>query len=186
MFINEGIWRFTMINDYDNTSPVTDSVMGGNTASNDEVISTLNGLIEICRDGEEGFKEAAEGVERSDLKTTFYEYSRQRAEFAGVLQGLVRTLGGDPESAGSFSGAVHRSWINIKAAVTGRDEEAILNECERGEDYAKDAYTDALKLALPANVEDVLRQQSQSVQAAHNRVKELRNTEDRRSAGTSI
>src|SRR6187455_1662390 len=107
--------------------------------SNDDVISTLNSLIETCKDGQLGFKEAAEGVERSDLKSAFYEFSQQRAEFAGVLQGLVRSLGGEPEDDGSMSGAFHRSWIDIKAAVTGRDEEAILNECERGEDYAKGA-----------------------------------------------
>lgn len=170
-----------MINDYEATKPITtDATLGSEgVTGNDEVISLLNNLIETCKDGEQGFKEAAEGVERSDLKSTFYEYSQQRSQYAGVLQGLVRSLGGDPESGGSISGAVHRGWINIKAAVTGRDEAAILNECERGEDYAKEAYEEALKTSLPANVEDVIRQQSQGVQAAHNRVKELRNSESR-------
>jgi len=144
--------------------------------SNDNVISTLNNLIQTCRDGQEGFKEAAEGVKRSDLKTIFYEFSQQRAEFAGVLQGLVRSLGGDPETEGSFSGALHRGWIDLKSAITGEDDEAILNECERGEDSAKSAYADALKTSLPANVDDIVRQQSQAVQAAHNRVKALRDS----------
>jgi uncharacterized protein (TIGR02284 family) len=153
-----------------------------NTESNDSVISTLNSLIETCKDGQYGFKEAAEGVERTDLKSLFYEFSQQRAEFAGVLQGLVRSLGGEPEDTGSISGAAHRSWIDIKAAVTGRDEEAILNECERGEDYAREAYTDALKLTLPANVTDILTQQAQAVQAAHNRVKMLRDAEGHKTA----
>ena len=157
----------------------TDTNAGANVDANDDVISTLNNLIETCKDGEQGFKEAAEGVERSDLKSTFYEFSQQRSQFAGVLQGLVRNLGGDPEAAGSFSGAVHRGWINIKAAVTGKDEGSILNEAERGEDYAKEAYEEALKKSLPANVEDVIRQQSQAVQAAHNRVRDLRNAESR-------
>jgi uncharacterized protein (TIGR02284 family) len=170
-----------MINDYEATKPITtDASLGSSdTASNDDVISLLNSLIETCKDGEQGFKEAAEGVERSDLKSTFYEYSQQRSQFAGVLQGLVRSLGGDPESGGSISGAMHRGWINIKSAVTGQDEAAILNECERGEDVAKEAYEAALQTSLPANIEDVLRQQSQGVQAAHNRVKELRNSERR-------
>ncbi|MFN0277615.1 MAG: ferritin-like domain-containing protein [Pyrinomonadaceae bacterium] len=145
-------------------------------ATNDDVISTLNGLIQTCRDGQDGFKEAAEGVERSDLKSLFYEYSQQRSEFAGVLQGLVRSLGGDPETEASFSGALHRGWIDIKSAVTGRDEHAILNECERGEDSALAAYRDALKMSIPANVSDVVREQSQAVQAAHNRIKELRDS----------
>lgn len=174
-----------MINDYEATKPITeDATISGGTEreDNDSVISTLNGLIETCKDGQEGFKDAAEGVERSELKSLFYEFSQQRAEFVGVLQGLVRQLGGDPETAGSFSGAMHRGWINIKSAVTGKDEGAILNECERGEDYAKDAYAEALKLDLPTDVAEVLRQQSQAVLAAHNRIRALRNAENSKTA----
>ncbi|HVF47071.1 MAG TPA: PA2169 family four-helix-bundle protein [Pyrinomonadaceae bacterium] len=170
-----------MINDYEATIPMTQdaTIPGGTSAeTNDSVIATLNTLIETCKDGQEGFKDAAEGVENSELKSLFYEYSQQRAEFVGVLQGLVRSLGGDPETSGSVTGAVHRGWINIKSAVTGRDEGAILNECERGEDHAKEAFAEALRLNLPANVADVISQQHQSVLAAHNRVRALRNAEN--------
>lgn len=169
-----------MINDYEATEPIVpESDRPSTTASNDDVISTLNNLIETCKDGQAGFSTAAEGVERSDLKSTFYEFSQQRAEFLGVLQGLVRSLGGDPEDSGSISGTLHRGWIDIKSAVTGQDEEAILNECERGEDYAKEAYENALKTDLPSNISQVVEQQAQSVQAAHNRVRSLRNAESR-------
>src|SRR5881409_1158135 len=110
-----------MINDYEATKPMTtdaEPVREG-TMSNDDVVSTLNGLIETCKDGQEGFKQAAEGVERSDLKSLFFEFSQQRAHFAGELQSLVQTLGEDPAKSGSFAGSLHRGWINIKSAVTG-------------------------------------------------------------------
>lgn len=178
-----------MINDYEATNDITDQNYATATtaaASNDDVISTLNSLIETCKDGQDGFKTAAEGVERSDLKTLFYEFSQQRSEFVGVLQGLVRNLGGDPENSGSVSAALHRGWIDIKSLVTGKDEGAILNECERGEDVAKDAYQTALKVNLPANVRDVLSQQSQAILAAHNRVKALRNAENSTGSGSSF
>ena len=173
-----------MINDYEAINPMTTDAVLVSTQpeSNDDVISTLNGLIETCKDGQNGFKTAAEGIERSELKTVFYEFSQQRSEFAGVLQELVRSLGGDPESTGTLSAAVHRGWMDIKSLVTGKDEEAILNECERGEDYAKDAYAEALKSNLPANVADVLGQQSQAILAAHNRIKALRNAESQKAA----
>ena len=64
--------------------------------TNDEVISLVNGLIEVCKDGQEGFKTAAEGIEDSSMKTLFYEYSQQRAQFAGDLQNELLRLGGDP------------------------------------------------------------------------------------------
>lgn len=165
-----------MINDYEATNKITDPnyTTPNASASNDTVISTLNGLIETCKDGQEGFKQAAEGVENSQLKSAFYEFGQQRAQFAGELQTLVRELGGDPENSGSISGALHRGWINIKSAVTGKDEGAILNEAERGEDSAKNAYKDALEQNLPSNVFNVIQQQYTAVQKAHDSVKSWR------------
>lgn len=170
-----------MINDYEGKKPITDNsnVTGKETISNDNVVSTLNGLIETCKDGQEGFKQAAEGIERSDLKSLFFEFSQQRAHFAGELQSLVQTLGEDPETSGSFAGSLHRGWINIKSIVTGKDEEAILNECERGEDVAKKVYKDALDEPLPSYILDTVRNQYESVLQAHDRVKALRDSFDR-------
>ena len=146
------------------------------TLSNDEVISTLNGLIETCKDGQEGFKHAAEGITDSQIKSAFYEYGQQRAQFAGELQTLVRELGGDPENSSSILGTLHRGWIDIKSAVTGKDEAAVLNEAERGEDVAKDAYKSALEQNLPMNVRSILEEQYRAVKEAHDNVKMMRNT----------
>lgn len=160
-----------MINEYGTTQPDY-----SNTPSNDDVISTVNGLIQTCKDGQEGFKHAAEGVQNSDLKTFFYELGQQRSQFAGQLQELVRELGGDPENSGSFSGVLHRGWLDIKSIVTGKDDSAILNECERGEDIAKNAYKDALEQPLPADVASIVQTQYTNVQAAHDKVKALRDS----------
>jgi len=142
--------------------------------ADDNTISTLNNLIETCKDGQEGFKQAAEGIERSDVKSVFYELGQQRAKFAGELQGLVREMGGDPETTSSTAGALHRGWINIKSVITGKDDAAILNEAERGEDVAVNAYKKALEENLPANVQTVVQQQSTEVKAGHDKVRSLR------------
>src|SRR5918911_5383484 len=117
----------------------------------DDVISTLNNLIETCKDGQNGFQTAADGVKNGELKTLFLTYAQQRAQFAGELQAEVRRLGGDPETTASTVGALHRGWINLKAAITGEDEGAIISECERGEDGAVRAYEDALRGELPGD-----------------------------------
>lgn len=167
-----------MINDYEATSPMTSEHINNGTDnfSTSDMVSTLNELIETCKDGQEGFKQAAEGVERSDLKSLFFEFSQQRAHFAGELQTIVQSLGEEPETSGSTAGALHRGWINIKAAVTGKDEQAVLNECERGEDSAKNTYKEALENPFPSHILDVVRNQYDSIQMAHDRVKALRDS----------
>jgi len=153
--------------------------------ANDSVTTTLNNLIETCKDGQEGFQQAAEGVQDSSLKSLFYEYSRQRAQFAGELQSLVRELGGEPETSSSTAGALHRGWINIKSAVTGHDDAAILNECERGEDVAKNAYKDALAADLPSNVSSLIQTQATQVQQAHDRIRSLRDAANNESSSST-
>src|SRR5207237_9309538 len=94
-----------------------------------EIISTLNNLIETLKDGQEGFKQAASGVDDPQLKTTFDTLSMQRSRFAGELQGEVVKLGEpEPEKSSSVAGSMHRAWMNVKSAVTNRDRRAILAE----------------------------------------------------------
>ena len=142
--------------------------------NNQKVISTLNNLIETCKDGQEGFRTCAENVQNSELKTLFMEASQRCAEGAKELQSEVLRLGGDPDTQGSISGAVHRGWLNIKSAVTGKDAVAVLNECERGEDVAVKSYQDALDQDLPAGIRNLVERQYRGVLANHDRVRSLR------------
>ena len=143
---------------------------------NKKVISTLNDLIETCRDGQNGFQEAAENVKSPELKNFFNKAALDRAQFVGELQLEVRTLGGDPEKRGSTTAAIHRAWIDIKGTMTGKDDHSILNECERGEDSAVDAYKNALKLGLPTNILPTVERQFQSIKQVHDRVKQMRDS----------
>lgn len=143
---------------------------------NDKVISTLNDLIETCRDGQNGFKEAAQNVKSADLKTFCNEIAIERGQFMAELQIEVRRLGGDPEKSGSTAGAMHRAWMDIKGTLTGKDDHSILSECERGEDSAVDTYRDALKLGLPTNILSTVERQFQSIKQVHDRVKQMRDS----------
>ncbi len=141
---------------------------------NDQEISVLNNLIETCKDGELGFKTAAEGLKSSALKTKFLEYSRERGAMARELQNEVRRLGGDPETSGSMSGSMHRGWLDIKSVVTGNDDHAIVAEAERGEDVAKSVYENALKESLSATLQTIVQQHAAKVRVVHDAVRDLR------------
>lgn len=139
------------------------------------IASILNSLVETCKDGEQGFRAAAEGVKDVDLKAFFHEMSVQRGQFKNELQLVVNSLGEETEHSGSVMGSLHRGWIDIKAALTKGDDHAILEECERGEDSAVSEYRDALGHdELPADVRSVIERQYPAVQAAHDQVKALR------------
>ena len=138
-----------------------------------EVISTLNTLIETCRDGEQGFREAAKNLKDPSVKSMFTEIAYERAKFAEELKSEVERLGGTPDEGGSISGAAHRGWVNVKGALTGRDDKQIIAEAERGEDVAVETYRDALKEPLPVGVESVVHRQFDHVKEAHDRVRAL-------------
>jgi uncharacterized protein (TIGR02284 family) len=140
---------------------------------NDKAISTLNGLIETCKDGEQGFRTAAEGLTDPQTKSSFLTYSRDRAQMARELQDEVRRLGGDPDKSGSMTGSLHRGWINIKSVVSGKDDGTIIAEAERGEDAAKKAYEEALRAGLTGTTLALVQQQSARVHATHDRVRLL-------------
>jgi uncharacterized protein (TIGR02284 family) len=139
-------------------------------------ISVLEELIQTCKDGQKGYQEAASKVKRSDLKTFFNEQSLERSRFAGELEAeLIRLGKPDKKVSGSVVGTLHRAWIDTKVGLGGGDK-TVLEWLEHGEDRAKDAYQKAVTADLPENIAQIVRGQAASVQAAHDKVRSLRDT----------
>ena len=138
-------------------------------------IDILKNLIELCRDGQNGFREAAEKITDPEIRTFFHEKSLERGQFVGQLENELHRLGEkDVDTSGSVGGAVHRTWIGLKSALGG-GEHAILAEAERGEDAAKDAYKKAIESKnLSQEVLPIVHQQYESIQSTHDRVKAYR------------
>ncbi len=141
-----------------------------------DVADVLNGLIETCKDGEEGFKTAAEKVKEPSLKTLFSKYSTQRATYAQELQGAVSALGESPSEHGHVAASLHRGWINLKEAMSKDEDKAIIDEAEAGEDAAKKAYSEAVAKTLPSNVMSMVRKQYDGVLEAHGVVRDLKHS----------
>ena len=140
----------------------------------DRTIEILNDVLETCHDGEKGFRAAADAAQSAELKTFLNQSATQRATFASELTKVVTTLGGEPHTTGHVAGALHRGWLNIKTAISKHDDRAILEECEKGEDAAKEAFTKALKEPLPTDLRATIERMAAQVSQTHDRVKELR------------
>jgi uncharacterized protein (TIGR02284 family) len=139
-----------------------------------EIRSILNGLIETCKDGDEGFRSAAEKLKDPAIRSQFLQFARQRAQFAGELQAEVTRMGSEPAKSGSTTGALHRGWIGLKNAITGGSDHSILEEAERGEDAAVKNYHDALSKGLPGDIEAIVYRQSKVILETHNTVRSVR------------
>jgi uncharacterized protein (TIGR02284 family) len=142
--------------------------------SPESLTSVLNDLVETSKDGDKGFRAAADDTKTAELQAIFLRRSQDCATAAADLQQLVTRLGGKPESTGSIAGAVHRGWVHLKAAASGRADLAILEECELGEDVAKARYRKALEESLPEDVRMVVQQQYEGVVRNHDQIRRLR------------
>jgi uncharacterized protein (TIGR02284 family) len=140
---------------------------------NAEVVSVLNNLIETCEDGIHGFRTASEAVSNPTAKALFASRLPNIQRGEAELKAEVRRLGGDPDKRGTIAGAIHRGWIDLKSAVTGKNEEAIVMECERGEEHAAHVYEDALQKDLPLDTRAMVERQYRGVVENLERVRAL-------------
>ena len=139
---------------------------GGNT----ETIALLNDLIDTCKDGEKGYREAAEEIENAFYRMLFTDYSRQRAKFASELKSQVVKLGDHPDRRGTVKGTIHRGWMNLRTAIAGKNDDLIIAECKRGEEMAIKQYKEALKHDLPSQIKSLLEQQMNEIMSTQKRV----------------
>ena len=142
--------------------------------SQKDIVGVVHHLIERCKDGSKGFFTAAEDVDDPQLKSMFKNFSVQRDSMITELQNELHKMGKTDSESGSIEGKIHRAWIDLSSALASKDRHRILEECERGEDYAVSAYEKALKADLPANLHQIVEQQYQQVKQTHDQVRNLR------------
>ena len=161
---------------YDTTDrsafPMADDAVGDGTV-------TLNTLIGTLIDSIEGYQKAAADTSNARFAEMFNARAQERQQVLTRLQAAVARLGGNPEDDGTTAGAAHRGWINLKEAVLGKDDEAIVNEVERGEDYLKAKFEAAREhVDLPAEARAAVEDAWTSVRAGHDEMSALKHAID--------
>ena len=144
-------------------------------AEHSDTISTLNTLIATTIDSITGYEDSAQNIDNDRFRQIFRQRANERQQVIESLRAEVRRLGGNPEDDGSFLGKAHQRFEDLKAAVTGRDEKAIINEVERGEDYLKDKFETALNSGtLDGESRAVVERCYQSVRSGHDQMSQLK------------
>ncbi len=144
-------------------------------ANRSYIVDELEKLIEICRDGQQGYREGAEHARDPQLKALFNEVSLERAKFAGDLESeAVRWGKADVDRSGTPLGALHRGWTSLKASLGGGDD-AILASMETGDKAAMEEYDRCIRDSqMPDDILGIVRNQAQALVGTLDRIQALR------------
>ena len=138
-------------------------------------IRTLNSLIASTIDSINGYEESAKAVDTGRFADQFQARANERRQVLGQLRGEVSRLGGNPEDDGTLAAGAHRAFLDLKATVTDRDDEAVIKEVERGEDHIKAKFEEALRDdKLAPETRSVIESGFQSVKSGHDQMSALK------------
>ncbi len=138
-------------------------------------IDAMEKLIEVCRDGQEGYRNGAEHAKDPQIREFLDTVSLERAKFAGDLENEAIRLGKhDVKRTGDTLGAIHRGWTDLKASLGGGDD-SILSSMETGDKYAQEQYQKYIDdKQIPGDIIGMIRNQAQLIVGTLERVKALR------------
>jgi uncharacterized protein (TIGR02284 family) len=148
--------------------------MIGSNDSNTSGLGTLETLTTTLIDSINGYRDAAEHAEGTRFQEIFRRNADERSRVVEELRAEITRLGGNAPDDGSFLGATHQRFLDLKAAITGRDDAAIVNEVERGEDYLKEKFELALKADIDPQARTVIERAYQSVRQGHDQISALK------------
>ena len=144
-----------------------------------EMTDNLQDLLEKNYDAEKGFTKAMKNAKNENLKRFLRQQAVQRSRFATELTQELHNLDEEPKESGSVKGDLHRTWIDIKSSVSGNEDEAVLEECIRGEKASAKEYQEKLqKYTFPSQVSTVLQKQSSEINQTLSRVKRMEDLAD--------
>ena len=147
-------------------------------STNSELVSVLNDLIEINNDRIAGYEKAAKETKDIDvdLRGIFHKMADESRKYKSDLALEVNRLGGDPAEGTTNSGKIYRVWMDVKATFTGHDRQAVLENCEFGEDAAQKAYKLALEsdAEMDADTRQLIASQQSALKTSHDLIKKYR------------
>ena len=143
----------------------------------EQTIEALNTLVVINNDRIEGYETASDETEEKDLQLLFAIFAQTSQKCKQELVSEITRLGGEPAEGTRATGKLYRVWMDVKAAVTGKDRKAILNSCEYGEDIAVGTYDQVLEdhnADLTVDELRMLTAQRALIKADHDQIKQMR------------
>jgi len=145
-----------------------ETIKSSSLKSKEEVIADLEQVLTLINDGKEGYQSAAEATDNPELKALFAKFSGERIVYAADLKEHIAAHGGTADNDnGGLLGGLHRTWINIKEALSSKEDKAILTAIPEGERAAIAKYNELIAdYADHADHLKLLEEQRDGIQAA--------------------
>ena len=138
-------------------------------------ITVLNRLLSTVHDSVNGYRESSKDVDSQQVQQLFQQGVQERTQVAQMLSQAVARMGGDPSDSPSALGSAHQAFMKLREMVTDREDKAIIQEVERGEDYIKEKFEQAIgNTDLSPQALDVVQQAYQVVKRGHDRMRDLK------------
>ncbi len=148
-------------------------------STSENIVDTLQELTEFVNDRIEGYERALRESKNPEFQAYYRKLSSQSADFANELNSYIRSYGGDPEKSTTIKGKFYRQWMDVKAAITGTDENAIIGSNIYGEEWALKAYDDALNSGtLPPEIRQAVDKQKAASLQAYNELSRMKEMGD--------
>ena len=143
-----------------------------------ELVDQLEEILEKNRDAEKGYAKAAENAKSNGLQSYFRRKSDERKDFNNQLRKMLVASYDEIDENGSFTGSIHRAWMDVKSFFSGNEDEAMLEEAIRGDKAAVKEYEEVLEdNVLPVAIDTLIRDQKAKIQSDLNTIKSLEDLE---------
>ena len=106
--------------------------------------ATLDELLYFVNDRIAGYERAVAESQDAELRGYYKQLVSQSQQFSTDLNTYLTRAGGQREASTTLKGKLYRAWMDAKAVVVDRDEQAILGSNIYGEEWALKAYQEAL------------------------------------------
>ncbi len=137
----------------------------------------MNHLLSRNYDAEKGYEQVAENVKHTELKNLLTSNAQQRNRFGHELKAMMKDHNVEPDKGTSMEGDAHRAWMNVREVLSMNNDKAILDEAERGEDYAIGAYEEALQNAeLRTSQREILTNHLDEIRKSKSQIDRLKET----------
>lgn len=139
--------------------------------SRTEVVTLVDEVIQTLNERKVGYEKAAEQIKNPEFAEKFIEYVAQSERFALELLPYSDEASSSEAGTGPLS-AIHRAWMDIKAAVIGNEAKEVIDSCITGEEAAAKIYKGILDITdLRTDLQIILRSQYGKISEAIGQLK---------------